>query len=85
MRFKTAFLPTTKKALSISHQARQYFMISIVCCSYVRLVNKMLTGILRLIATLTCEKDRICSFFLVYDEEVTPRKGKSVLGHFAAT
>ena len=80
MRFKTAFLPTTKKALSISHQARQYFMISIVCCSYVRLVNKMLTGILRLIATLTCEKDRICSY-----EEVTPRKGKSVLGHFAAT
>ena len=55
------------KALPISHPARQYFMISIVCCSFVRRVNKMLTGILRLIATSyansTCEKDLICSFF----------------------
>ena len=64
-------------------------MISIVCCSFVRRVNKMLTGILRLIATSyansTCEKDLICSFFFIYDEEVTIRKRKSVLGHFAAT
>ena len=63
-------------------------MISTVCRSFVRLVNKMLTGILHLIATSyansTCEKDLICSFFFVYDEEVTKRK-KNILGHFAAT
>ena len=49
----------------------------------------MLTGILRLIATsyanLTCEKDLICSFLFIYDEEVTIRKGKNILGYFAAT
>ena len=84
MRLKTDFLPIPKKALPISHPARQYFMISIACCSLVRLVNKMLTGILRHIATSyansTCEKDLICSFFLSM-----MRKRKSVLGHFAAT
>ena len=89
MRLKTDFLPTPKKALPISHPARQYFMISLLCCSYVRLVNKMITGIKRLIATSyaksTCKKDLICSFFFIYDEEVTIRKRKSVLGHFAAT
>ena len=66
MRLKMDFLPSPKKALPISHSARQYFMISIVCCSFVRLVNKMLTGILLLIATSyansTREKDLICSF-----------------------
>ena len=60
-----------------------------MCCSFVGLVNKMLTGILRLIATSyansTCEKDLMCSFFFFFisDEEVTIRK--NVLGHFAAT
>ena len=87
--FENSFLPIPKQALPISHQARQYFMISIVCCSFVRLVNKMLTGILRLIATSyansTCEKDLMGSFFLIYDEEVTLRKRKSILRHFAAT
>ena len=34
----TAFTP--KKTLPISHPARQYYIISIVCCSYVRLVKK---------------------------------------------
>ena len=89
MRLKTDFLPTPKKALPISHPARLYFMISLVCCSYVRLVSKMLTGIQCLIATSyansTSKKDLICSFFFIYDEEVTIRKRKSVLGHFAAT
>ena len=63
-------------------------MTSLVSCSYVRLVNKMLTGIKRLIATSyansTCKKDIICSFFFIYDEEVTIQKRNSVLGHFAA-
>ena len=87
--FENGFLTNPKEALPISHPARQYFMISLVCCSYVRLVNKMLTGILRLIATShansTCKKDLICSFFFIYDEEVTMRERKYVLGHFAAT
>ena len=60
---------------------------SVLCV--VRLVNKILTGILRLIATshanLTCEKDLICSFLFSYDEEVTKRKRKCVFGYFAAT
>ena len=91
MRLKTDFLPTPKKALPMSHPARQYSMISIMCCSYVRLVNKMLTGILRLIATSYANSIRhvrkilfVASFF-IYDEEVTIRTRKSVLGHFAAT
>ena len=41
-------------------------------------MNKMLTRILRLIVTSysnsTCEKDLICSFLFIYDEEVTLRK-----------
>ena len=77
MRLKTDFLPTPKKALPISHPARQLFMISLVCCSNVRLVSKMLTGIKRLIATSyansTCKKDLICSFFFINDEDVTIR------------
>ena len=88
MRLKTDVFESQKKALPISHRGRQYFMISTVCCSFVRLVNKMLTGILRLIATsyanLTCEKDFMCNFFFIYDEEVTIRN-KYVLGHVAAT
>ena len=48
----------------------------------------MLTVIMHLIATsyanLACEKDLMCSFFFIYDEEVTIKK-KNVLGHFAAT
>ena len=65
MRLKKDFLPIPKKALPISHPARQYFMISIVCCSFVRPV---LTGTLRLIATLyansTCEMISFVSSFL---------------------
>ena len=58
MRLKTDFLPIPKKALPISHPARQYFMSSIVCFSFVRLVNKLLTGILCLIAiSYICQFD----------------------------
>ena len=35
------FILILKKELPISHPVRQYFMISIVRCSYVRLVNKI--------------------------------------------
>ena len=60
-----------------------------MCFFFVRLVNKTLTGILPLVATShansTSEKDLTCSFFFIYDKEVTIRKRKSVLGHFAAT
>ena len=76
--FENGLLTNHKEKTAYIRPARQYFMFSIVCCSYVRLVNKMLTGILRLIATpyanSTCEKERICSFILIYDEEVTLRK-----------
>ena len=48
----------------------------------------MLTWILRPIATsyanFTCEKDFICSFVFIYDEEVTIRKRNYILGYFAA-
>ena len=61
MHLKMDILSIPKKVLPISHPA------SIVCCSFVRQVNKLLTGILRLIATSyansTCEKDLLCSFF----------------------
>ena len=44
---------------------------------------------LRFIATSytrsACEKDLICSFFFIYDKQVTIRKRKYVLKHFAAT
>ena len=60
-----------------------------MCCSYERLVSKILTGILRLIATSyanwTCEKDLICSFLFIYDEGVIKRKRKHELRYFAAT
>ena len=52
-------------------------------CKTVRLVDNMLTGILRVIAksyaNSTYEKDLICSFFFIYDEEVTMIKRKYVL------
>ena len=63
-------------------------MISIVCWSFVRLVNKMLTEILRLIAT-SCHLDMWershLKLLFIYDEEVTIRKRKSVLRHFEVT
>ena len=50
----------------------------------------MSTGISRLIATSYANShvrkiSFVASFFFIYDEEVTIRKRKSVLGHFAAT
>ena len=69
MCLKTDFLPTPVKALPISHPARQYFMISQQHHMPIRHVRNI---------------SFVASFF-IYDEEVTLRKRKSVLGHFAAT
>ena len=66
MHLKSDFLAIPKKALHKSHTITENIMIRITCFSFVRWMNKMLTGLLRLISTpytnSTCEKDLICSF-----------------------
>ena len=83
--FENGFLTNPKESTAYIPSSHTVFYDQYCVLFFCKTVNRDITSHSNIISQFTCKKDLICSFFFIYDEEVTIRKRKSVLGHFAAT